>query len=302
MRYGQDFLGVGIGLRREHYDSLWDHTGDIDFVEVLTENAIRESLSDDTPPFVRFGGRTREALDRASQNFPVVLHGVSLSIGSVDPLDPAFLDATDLLGDEVGARWFSDHLCWSSAHSVELHDLLPLPFTTEAVDHVVRRVREVARRSKRPFLLENPTYYCDVSGHRREMDEATFIRRIADQSDCGLLLDVNNVYVNAVNHGYDARRFLDALPLERVAQIHLAGHITTELDHDGHKEQVLIDTHSRPIDAHVLDLYAHVLERTGAVSTLLEWDHDIPDIDRMVAELASIRATLERVTGDSRPA
>jgi hypothetical protein len=302
MRFGQDFLGVGIGLRREHYDSLWDHTADIDFVEVLTENAIRESLSDeDTPAFVRFGGRTREALDRASRSMPIVLHGVSLSIGGIDPLDPAFLDATDILGDELQARWFSDHLCWSSAHSVELHDLLPLPFTTEAVDHVVRRVREVARRSKRPLLLENPTYYCDVSGHRREMDEATFIRRIADQSDCGLLLDVNNVYVNAVNHGYDARRFLDALPLERVAQIHLAGHITTELDHDGRTEQVLIDTHSRPVDASVLDLYAHVLERTGPVSTLLEWDHDIPDIDRMVAELASIRATLERVTGCSRP-
>jgi hypothetical protein len=313
-RFGQDFLGVGLGLRREHFETLWSHideqpgsgvarrsAGAIDFVEVLTENALRESLDADgqRAGFVPFGGRTALALDRAARALPTVLHGVSLSVGGLDPLDLPFVEATDALGEALHARWFSDHLCMSAAHGIELHDLLPLPFTDEAVAHVSARIRQLQAHAKLPFLLENPSYYLDAwHPHHREMDEATFLARILQDSDCGLLLDVNNVYVNATNHGYDPRRFIDALPLDRVAQIHLAGHLSESFTTaSGATETLLIDTHSRPVATPVLDLYAHVLERTGPVSTLLEWDHDIPDLDRMIDELVPIRAIMQRVTG-----
>lgn len=289
MRYGQDFLGVGLGLRREHHEVVVSFRADIDFLEVLTENTLREFQGG----IARFGGASREGVDRACAAFPVVLHGVSLDIGGPDPIDHTFVGAVNELGVELGARWFSDHLCWSAAHGIELHDLMPLPCTREAAAHVSRRVREVQRLSQLPFLLENPTTYIDLSGSSRELDDAAFLTAVLEASHCGLLLDVNNVFVNATNHGYDPRRFIDALPLDRVAQIHLAGHLETD--------DLLLDTHSRPVRNEVLDLYAHVIERTGPVSTLLEWDHDIPAIEVLVEELGRIRAVLERVTGTSRP-
>ncbi len=285
MGFGQDFLGVGLGLRREHFADIAQHTHTIDFIEVLTENTLREHDAG----FARFGGAARDGVDRAAAAYPVVLHGVSLDIGGPDPIDARFLGAVTELGQALGARWFSDHLCWSAAHGVELHDLMPLPCTREAVVHVARRVREVQRGCPLPFLLENPTTYLDLSGPSRELDDADFLRAVLETSDCGLLLDVNNVFVNATNHGYDARRFIDALPLERVAQVHLAGHLVTP--------DLLLDTHSRPVRSEVMALYAHVLERTGPVSTLLEWDHDIPSLEVLVEEIDRIRATLERVTG-----
>ena len=285
MGFGLDFLGVGLGLRREHHAVIAERADAIDFIEVLTENTLREVDGG----FARFGGAARPGVDRAAGVFPVVLHGVSLDIGGMAPVDHGFVGAVTELGHELGARWFSDHLAWSAGDGVELHDLMPLPCTREAVDHVVWRVREVRRLSSLPFLLENPTTYLDVSGSGRELSDAAFLRAILEESDCGLLLDVNNVFVNATNHGYDARRFIEALPLERVGQIHLAGHVD-----DG---EMLLDTHSRPVREEVLALYAFVLERTGPVSTLLEWDHEIPEIDVMVGELDRIRGTLERVTG-----
>jgi len=264
-------LGFGLGLRREHFDSLEDHAHAIDFLEVLTEN------------FASFGGRTREVLTRCADRFPIVLHGVALSIGSIDPLDERYLDQVARLAERTRAVGWSDHLCFSSAHGVEYHDLVPLPFTDEAVEHVAARVRLVRERIGLPFLLENPSYYTrwQVAPEAGAMDEATFLRRIVEAGDCGILLDVNNVYVNAMNHGYDARAYIDRLPLERVQQIHMAGH---------HQwPDVIVDTHAAPVCDAVLDLYSYTIAKTGPVATLLEWDHDIPPIETMVAELAKIR-------------
>ncbi|MCB9736182.1 MAG: DUF692 domain-containing protein [Deltaproteobacteria bacterium] len=273
------FLGYGIGLRRTHFDTLPAWLERFDFFEVLSEN------------FMAFGGRPREVLRRVAAARPVVLHGVSLSIGSVDPLDESYLDALSGLIDEVKPRWFSDHLCLSSFEEVDYHDLVPLPFTEEAVAHVAERVRAVAGRAPVPFLLENPSYY--IAYRDSEMSEAEFLREVVTRADCGLLLDVNNVYVNAENHGYDARAFIDALPLERVAQLHMAGHLVLP--------DVIIDTHGAPVVPAVMDLFRYVLERTGPVSTLLEWDHDIPPIDVMARELDAIRTAGREVLGDVAP-
>jgi uncharacterized protein (UPF0276 family) len=219
------------------------------------------------------------------------LHGVALSIGSVAPLDLAYLDQLARLAEDTGALWASDHLCFSSAFGVEYHELVPLPFTEEALEHVVARTRQVKAHLPIPFALENPSYY--IAYGADEMSEATFLRQLLERADCGLLLDVNNVYVNSCNHGYDPRAFIDALPLDRVMQIHMAGHTR-----DG---DVVIDTHGAPVIDAVYDLYAYTLERTGPVSTLLEWDHDIPPLGELLAANDRIRAVGERVLGEVAP-
>lgn len=265
-------LGFGIGLRREHFDELV--SGDVpgvDFLEVLSEN------------FMSFGGRPREVLAHLSRRFPIVLHGVALSIGSLDPLDGAHLDRIARLAEATGARWWSDHLCYSSAHGVEYHDLVPLPFTAEVVAHVAQRAIAARAHVGLPFLLENPSAY--VRWPDAEMDEAAFVRAVVEAADCGLLLDVNNVFVNATNHGFDARAYIDALPLERVVQIHMAGH-----DASG---PTIIDTHGEPVRAEVMDLYRYTMARLAArgvrPATLLERDHAIPPLAEVVAELQGIR-------------
>ncbi len=278
-RMGLPFLGYGVGLRRVHFDRIFDEGDTIDFLEVLVENVMG------------FGGRPREVTRRAAARWPMVLHGVALSIGSVDPLDEAYLDLYAGLCEETGALWASDHLCFSSAFGVEYHDLVPLPFTDEAVAHVVARTAAVKARMPVPFALENPSYYIAYADSR--MSEAEFLREVLEGADCGLLLDVNNVYVNAQNHGYDARAFIDALPLERVVQIHMAGH------HDD--GTVIIDTHGDHIIPEVLDLYAYTLERTGPVSTLLEWDHNIPPLEVLLAENDKVRAVGRQVLGEVTP-
>ncbi|MEZ4268924.1 MAG: DUF692 domain-containing protein [Myxococcota bacterium] len=278
-RMGLPFLGYGVGLRRAHFDRIFDEGQSIDFLEVLVENVMG------------FGGRPRDVTRRAAAQWPMVLHGVALSIGSVDPLSESYLDLYAALCEETGALWASDHLCFSSAFGVEYHDLVPLPFTDEAVAHVIARTRAVQARLPVPFALENPSYYIAYAQSR--MTEAEFLREILEGADCGLLLDVNNVYVNAQNHGYDARAFIDALPLERVVQIHMAGHYN-----DG---TVIIDTHGDHVIQAVLDLYAYTLERTGPVSTLLEWDNDIPPLEVLLAENDKVRAVGRQVLGEVTP-
>lgn len=277
---GLPFLGYGIGLRRAHFDALPAWLPHFDFFEVLSEN------------FMSFGGRPREVLRRLAAEKPLVLHGVSLSIGSVDPLDESYLEALMGLIAEVRPLWFSDHLCLSSFDEVDYHDLVPLPFTEDAVAHVAARVRAVQARAPIPFLLENPSYY--IAYRDSEMSEAEFLREVALRADCGLLLDVNNVYVNASNHGYDPRAFIDALPLDRVVQLHMAGHLALP--------DVLIDTHGAPVAPAVMDLFRYVVERVGPVSTLLEWDHEIPPIDVMARDNDAIRAVGRSVHGDVAPA
>lgn len=278
-RMGLPFLGYGVGLRRKHFDTIGKHSGAIDFLEVLSENVMS------------FGGRPRSAVEQAARRFPVVLHGVALSIGSVTPLDTGYLAQLAQLARDTGALWTSDHICFSSVFGTEFHDLVPMPFTEEAVEHIVGRVRQVQAALPIPFALENPSYYIAYPGS--EMSEAEFVRAIAERADCGLLLDVNNVFVNATNHGYDAREFIDAMPAERVVQIHMAGH---ELRGD-----VVIDTHGAPVRQEVLDLYAYTLRHTGPVSTLLEWDANIPDIEDLVAASQRIRAVGESVLGEVEP-
>lgn len=278
-RLGLPFLGYGVGLRRLHWDELFDHAGDVDFLELLAEN------------FMGSGGRIRAVRDRAAAGFPIVLHGTALSIGSVSPLDRDYLDALGQLIRDTRALWFSDHLCFSSAFGVEYHDLMPVPFTEEALAHVAARVRAVQAIADVPFLLENPSYYVQFGAS--EMSEAEFLRALVERADCGLLLDVNNVFVNSRNHGYDPRAFIDALPLDRVAQIHMAGH------HD--LGDVIIDTHGAPVIDPVLELYAYTIERTGPVSTLLEWDNEIPPLPVLLAENEKVRRAGTAVTGEVQP-
>jgi len=263
----------GLGLRRPFYDQVLDHGEDIDFLELVSEN------------FMSFGGRPRQVAARVSQVFPIVLHGVGLSIGGPDPLNEHYLDRLETLAARTRPRWFSDHLSYSSAYGVEYHDLLPLPFTQEALDHVIPRVRHVQERIGLPFLLENPSTYVRLPG--AEMSEASFLGTIAEEADCGILLDINNVYVNAANHGDDPATFLAELPLERVAQVHIAGH-----DASG---SFVVDTHGAAIAADVLGLYEDLVATAPhPFWTLLEWDHHLPPLNALVQELARVREAWSR--------
>jgi uncharacterized protein (UPF0276 family) len=272
-RHGLRPLGAGIGLRRSFYEALPRTGRQLDWVEIIPEN------------FLSVGGRTRQALEACAERWPVLPHGVGLNIGGPDPLDEEYVTQLAGLVKRLDSPFFSDHLVYSRLNGVYLHDLLPLPFNEEAVEHVVPRVREVVARVGRPFLLENPSYYAHMPGGT--LAEATFLRHVAEQADCGLLLDVNNVYVNSQNHAYDPRAFLDALPLERVVQIHLAGHTRYP--------DVIIDTHGAPVSDDVWPLYRYVLERTGPVSTLIEWDQDIPSMEAVLDQADLARAVLKEV-------
>ena len=269
------FLGHGIGLRPKHYPALWDGTARVDWFEVISEN------------FMVAGGRPRAALERARGLAPIVLHGVSLSIGSTDPLDDAYLQALATLAGRVEAAWISDHLCWSGVGGEHAHDLLPLPYTEEALDHVARRVVVVQERLVRQILIENVSSYLTYT--HSTLPEWEFLGAVADRADCGLLLDVNNVYVSATNHGFDALEYLAGLPAGRVGQIHLAGHT----DMGTH----LLDTHDGPVIDPVWDLYREAVRRFGRVSTLVEWDDHIPELDVVCAEAERARAVEALVLG-----
>jgi uncharacterized protein (UPF0276 family) len=262
------FLGHGIGLRPRHFPSLWDGTARVDWFEAISEN------------YMVAGGRPRAALERARAIAPVVLHGVALSIGSTDPLDPAYLRALRRLIAEVEPAWVSDHLCWSGVDGRHAHDLLPLPYTEEALDHVVRRVVAVQERLGRQILLENVSSYLTFA--HSTLAEWEFLGAVAERADCGILLDVNNVYVSATNHGFPAEGYLDGLPADRVGQVHLAGH--TDMG------RYLLDTHDGPVIEPVWDLYRQALRRFGRVSTLVEWDDAIPDLEVVCAEAERARA------------
>lgn len=272
-RHGLKPLGAGIGLRRSFYEALPRTERPLDWVEIIPEN------------FLSLGGRPQHTLAACAERWTVLPHGVGLNIGGPDPMDEDYVTRLAALVKRLDAPFFSDHLVYSRLGGVYLHDLLPLPFNEEAVEHVVPRVREAMARVGRPFLLENPSYYAHMPGGT--LPEATFLRHVAEQADCGLLLDVNNVYVNAQNHGYDPRAFMDALPLERVVQIHLAGHERLP--------DVIIDTHGAPVCDDVWSLYRYVLERTGPVSTLIEWDQAIPSLEAVLDEADLARAALKEV-------
>jgi uncharacterized protein len=262
------YLGHGVGLRPKHYPQLWDGTAHVDWFEAISENYMVE------------GGRPLAALDRARALAPVVLHGVSLSIGSTDPLDAAYLTALQTLVARIEPAWISDHLCWNGVGGRYAHDLLPLPYTEEALEHVVHRVVAVQERLGRQILVENVSSYLTYT--HATLSEWEFLGAVAERADCGLLLDVNNVYVSAANHGFDAEGYLAGLPVDRVGQVHLAGH--TDMG------RYLFDTHDGPVIEPVWGLYRQAVRRFGRVSTLVEWDDRIPALDVVCAEAERARA------------
>lgn len=270
-------LGHGVGLRRDHFDRVLSGPSAVDWFEIVSEN------------FMVRGGRPLQVLERVRRDHPVVMHGVSLSIGSTDPLDARYLDALKDLAARVEPAWVSDHLCWTGVGGHNAHDLLPLPYTEEALAHVVARVGAVQERLGRRIALENVSSYLQFTGST--LPEWEFLAEIAVRADCGILLDVNNVYVSAANHGFDPAKYIEAVPAERVWQIHLAGHS----DRGSH----LLDTHSRPICDEVWALYRLASRRVGAVASLVEWDEDIPEWDVLEAECARARRERDDALGAS---
>ncbi len=266
-RLGLPHLGYGVGLRSAHYDHLLAHWPPVDWFEIVSEN------------FMDSRGRPRKVLDEIAARYPVVAHGVSLSIGSSDPLDTDYLARLKRFVDEIGPVWVSDHVCWTGVAGLNTHELVPIPFTEESLAHVVGRIRVVQDVLERPLVLENPSSY--VTYVASTMTEWEFLARMADEAGCGLLLDVANVRVSAVNHGFDPLEYLRALPHDRVVQMHLAGHE----DAGTH----IVDTHDRGVCDEVWELYRVACELTGGVSTLIEWDERLPSFPEVHAEVLKAR-------------
>jgi uncharacterized protein (UPF0276 family) len=261
--------GYGLGLRPEHYRDFADGAvPGIEWLEILTENYL-------VP-----GGKPLAFLDRIRARYPVAMHGVSLSIAGTDALDEDYLRALESLVDRVDPAWVSDHLCWTGVGGTNLHDLLPIPFTSRSLAHVAERVGRVQDRLRRALVLENVSSYVRFAGD--QMTEWEFLAALVKRSGCEFLLDVNNVYVNAVNHGFDAWRYINGIPRAAVRQIHLAGH-TSDGEH-------LIDTHDAPICDAVWDLYEHAIARFGAVPTMIERDDRIPPLAELLVEIDTARS------------
>jgi uncharacterized protein len=261
-------LGFGLGLRTDHYEAILSGSPRVDWFEAISDN------------YMVGGGKPLRWLERVRERWPVVLHGVSLSIGSSDPLDSAYLIELKALAERIEPAWISDHLCWTGVAGRNMHDLLPLPHTEEAVHHIAARVREVQDFLGRRILLENVSSYAVFKDS--PLSEWDFLKAIAEEADCLLLLDVNNIYVNSRNHGFDPLDYLRAIPAARVQQIHLAGH--------SRNGELLIDTHDHPVPEGVWDLYAAAVRRFGDVATMVERDDRIPPLDELVAELDRARS------------
>jgi uncharacterized protein (UPF0276 family) len=259
--------GFGLGLRPQHYPAVLQSRPAVDWLEIISEN------------YLVGGGKPLHYLDRIRELYPLVMHGVSLSIGSTEPLDFVYLGELKALARRVQPGWISDHLCWTGVSGLNLHDLMPLPYTAEALRHVAARIGQVQDFLEQRIVIENVSSY--VTYRSSEMTEWEFIAALAAEADCDLLLDVNNVYVSSVNHGFDARQFLDALPASRVRQIHLAGH--------SRQGDLLIDTHDAAVCEPVWDLYRQATRRLGPVPTMIERDGNIPTLPELLAELQLAR-------------
>jgi uncharacterized protein (UPF0276 family) len=258
------FDGIGVGLRREFIREILKTERQVDWLEIVPEQ------------WMASGGRQARLLSDCLERWTIVPHGTSLSIGGPDPLDESYLAEMNALLDRVKPPIWSDHICYATVGGVYTHELLPLPFTNEAADHTIGRIQALQSRVEVPLVFENATFYAHMPGGT--MDEATFLKLILEEADCGMLLDVNNVYVNSRNHGFDPRAFLDRMPYERVRQIHVAGHTRTK--------DLIIDTHTGPIIDEVWALYRYALEKAGRlIPTLIEWDNEIPPLDAVLDEL-----------------
>tara|TARA_R110002110_G_scaffold33533_1_gene114857 strand:- start:183917 stop:184807 length:891 start_codon:yes stop_codon:yes gene_type:complete len=258
-----DYLGFGLGLRTDHYHSILETNPDVDWFEALTENYL-------VP-----GGKPLYYLDQISERYAMVMHGVSMSLGSSDPLNWDYLQQVKDLAKRINAKWISDHCCWTGVQHKNMHDLLPLPYTQEAADHLVSRIKAVQDFLGVHLLLENASTY--LTYNESQMTEWDFLNDVIERSDCLLLLDVNNIYVSSFNHGFDPEVYVKAMPPERVQQIHLAGH-TNKGDH-------IIDTHDHPVIDPVWELYAKTLNHCGQVSTMIERDDHIPPLNTLLDEL-----------------
>ena len=261
------YLGFGLGLRPQHYGDILDGTPDIDWFEIISEN------------YMVPGGQPLKMLDRIRARYPVVMHGVSLSIASTTPFDPGYLADLKALAHRVEPKFVSDHLCWTGVHGVNLHDLLPVPYTREALDHVVSRIQYVQDYLQRPIAIENVSSYVQFA--HAEMAEWEFIAEMTRRTGCWLVFDVNNVFVNAFNHDIDALEFINGIPADRVVQFHLAGH--------EHNMTHIIDTHDALVPEAVWELYRAAVKRFGRVSTIIERDDHIPPLAELVAELSVAR-------------
>ncbi|HVO48564.1 MAG TPA: DUF692 domain-containing protein [Steroidobacteraceae bacterium] len=265
-------LGFGLGLRVDHYEAILADRPAVDWFEALTENYL-------VP-----GGKPLDYLMRIRDRYPMVMHGVSLSIGSTQPLDRTYLAQVKALAARIQPEWISDHLCWTGIAGRNLHDLLPLPYTEEALANVVERVRIVQDLLGRRILLENVSSY--LTYRDSPLTEWEFLREIAERADCLILLDVNNIYVSSVNHEFAPLDYLNAIPIERVQQIHLAGH-------ENHGDY-LVDTHDHPVPDPVWELYAAAVRRFGNVATMIERDANIPPLEELCTELEAARRLAER--------
>lgn len=278
-RFDLPHLGFGVGLRATHFAHVLERRPAVDWFEIVSEN------------FMGTGGRPMRVLDEVAARYPIVMHGVSLGIGGTDPLDFGYLRRLADLAARVRAVWVSDHVSWAGVAGRTSHDLLPLPYTEESLRHVVARVRTVQDFLGRPLVLENPSSYVEFLSS--SMGEAEFLARLAEEADCGLLLDVNNVYVSSVNHGFDPVAYLDAIPHDRVVQYHLAGHTPR----DGY----LLDTHVGPVPDPVWDLFREAWKRSGGRAAMVEWDEEIPEFPVVLAEVERAR-TLVAPRRRARPA
>jgi uncharacterized protein (UPF0276 family) len=278
-RLGHPNLGLGVGLRTVHFSYILQNHPEVDWFEIISEN------------FMDSGGRPRHVLEQIAERYTVVMHGVSLSIGSTDPLNFDYLHRLKRLADAVNARWVSDHLCWTGVAGLNGHDLLPMPLNELTLAHVVQRIRTVQEVLQRPLVLENPSTY--VTFADSTLSEWEFITRMAEESDCGLLLDVNNVYVSSINHDFDPVEYIRSVPHRRVVQFHLAGHTNCQTH--------LIDTHDNHVIDPVWELYRLAHQLTGGAATLLEWDARIPEFPVVHAEVLKARQYMTGELAASAP-
>ncbi len=275
--------GVGIGLRRELADALFASDRQVDWLELIPEN------------YIAHGGRAAKTLERAKERWDLRAHGVSLNMGGPDALDDELITHIGHLLDQMGADVYTEHACWTAGHGVSFHDLLPLPFTEAAADHMGRRAKAVREALGRPLLLENISTYALMPHGPGEtvLDEGAFLHHALEVGDAGLLLDVNNVYVNAINHGHDPEELLRSLPLHRTGQIHVAGHKV--------KGEMLIDNHGAPVIDPVWELLATAIDIVGDVPVLLEWDLEIPELDRVLDEADQAREVVDKALAARAP-
>ena len=272
------YLGYGLGLRTEYYDTILEEQPNVDWLEIISENYMVD------------GGKALHYLDRFRERYPIVMHGVSLSIGSTDPLNQDYLSNLKALVDRISPVWLSDHLCWTGQGGHNVHDLLPLPYNNPAVSHLVDRIKQVQDFLGRQILMENVSSY--VTYTHSNMREWEFYSTVVEQADCLMLLDINNIYVSAINHGFDPVDYINGVPLERVQQFHLAGHT----DYG----DFIVDTHDHPVVDPVWDLYARAVERFGPISTMIERDDNFPPFSELMDELDQARAIGDKILDRQR--